>query len=329
MNATATRTADDPRRQRATTLMDLMKTTSLLLTLTLGTSMCLLTAQDATPRPEGPRPPRREGGTGGDRPGGAPRDTEPLTDAQKAQVKAILAKYDAKAITADTAKAIHEAFRQAGLRGGPAMADTIKAAGFNPDQLRDLAPPPSQTGANDQPRARQGGERAQPGDDRPEPQGQDERGQGDYSIDQAISDRAQLNTLAFDGLAFLTGDLGSCTFLPPGKAADFFGFQYMRDVDANELGHNTSFVPRAANNVLHVLTADQKAQLVALAKEQEKLLADLVYKRFPLIKAFCRQLAGDLPAGATGLDREAVMKYTAGIFEIDGLLSYQLSLIHI
>ena len=37
-----------------------------------------------------------------------------------------------------------------------------------------------------------------------------------YSIDQAISDRAQLHTIAFDGLAFLTGDFCSDTFLPPG-----------------------------------------------------------------------------------------------------------------
>lgn len=97
----------------------------------------------------------------------------------------------------------------------------------------------------------------------------------------------------------------------------------MRDVDANELGHNTSFVPRAANNVLYVLTAEQKAQLITLAKEQETLLATLAQKRFPLIKAFCRQLEGDLPAGTTGLDREAVMKYTAQIFEVDGQLSYR------
>lgn len=124
-------------------------------------------------------------------------------------------------------------------------------------------------------------------------------------------------------MAFLTGDLEGCTFLPPGKVADFCGFQYMRDVDANELGHNTSFVPRAANNVLYILTDEQKAQLFALAKEQEKVLTDFAYKRFPLIKAFCRQLEGDIPAGSPGLNREAVMKYTADLFEIDGLLSHR------
>ena len=298
-----------------------MKTTVIILTLALGASTCLLTAQDRNEPPDGQRPPPGEGGVerGGDR----SSQTENLTDAQKAQVKGLLSKYDANALTAEQAKAIHEAFRQAGLHGGPALNDTVKAAGFDPDKLRDLAPPPGQASGSDQRPPVRGSDRAPDGDSRREARGQESRGQGQYSIEQAISDRAQLNTIAFDGLAFLTGDLGSCTFLPPGKAADFFGFQYMRDVDANQLGHNTSFVPRAANNVLYVLSADQKAQLVALAREQEKLLADLAYKRFPLIKAFCRQLSGEIPAGTTALDREAVMKYTAGIFELDGLLSYQ------
>jgi hypothetical protein len=146
---------------------------------------------------------------------------------------------------------------------------------------------------------------------------------GAYSIEQAISDRAQLNTIAFDGLAFLTGNLGSYTFLPPGKVSDFFGFQYMRDVDTGELGHNTSFVPRVANNVLYILTDKQRAQLIALAADQEKLISEFAYRRFPLAKAFRRQLDGDIPAGKTGLDKDAVAKYTGELFQTDGLLSYQ------
>jgi hypothetical protein len=39
-----------------------------------------------------------------------------------------------------------------------------------------------------------------------------------HSIEQAVSDRAQLHTIAFDGLAFLTGDFGRDTFLPPGRS---------------------------------------------------------------------------------------------------------------
>lgn len=69
---------------------------------------------------------------------------------------------------------------------------------------------------------------AAPPKDRRE-QGQGPRG---YSIEQAVSDRAQLHTIAFNGLAFLTArDFGECTFIPPGKVCDYFGFQYMRDID--------------------------------------------------------------------------------------------------
>jgi hypothetical protein len=298
-----------------------MKTKIMLLTLALVAAPCLLTAQEANPPRAERQPAPREGGLGrdGDRLG----EREALADAQKQQVHSILAKYNANTLTADQAKAIHEAFRHAGLHGGPALNDVVKAAGLDPDKLRDLAPPPGQGGGgNEQPSGRENG-RAHDRDGRPEPPAQESHGQGEYSIEQAISDRAQVNTIAFDGLAFLTGEFGCNTFLPPGKVADFCGFQYMRDVDKNELGHNTSFVPRAANNVLHLLTAEQKAQLVALAREQETLLTDFAHKRFPLIQAFCRQLEGRIPAGSTGLSREAVMKYTAGVFEVDGLLSYR------
>ena len=159
------------------------------------------------------------------------------------------------------------------------------------------------------------------GDRHPDPRGKGTA--GGYSIEQAISDRAQLNTIAFSGLAFITGNLGSDTFLPPGKVSDFFGFQYMRDIDANQMGHNTSFLTRIANNVLHVLNEDQRAQLVALGTEQAPQIRQLAMKRFPLIKAFRRQLAGDIPAGSTGLDRDAVMNYSAEIYELDGLLAYR------
>ena len=67
-----------------------------------------------------------------------------------------------------------------------------------------------------------------------------ERGAKRYSIEQAISDQAQLRTIAFDGLAFLTGDINGDTFLPPGKVSDYFGFQYMRDIDAKEGGHKNA-----------------------------------------------------------------------------------------
>jgi phosphatidylethanolamine-binding protein (PEBP) family uncharacterized protein/Spy/CpxP family protein refolding chaperone len=284
-------------------------------TLVIGMLATAVQAQNS-----GMKPPQDE-----DRPLAAqPGDSQPLTAEQRAQVKTILAKYDTSSLTAKDAKAINEAFRAAGLRNGPSLQQAIRDAGFDPQKIGALDPPPDgrrSEADGRRPADRRGRDRRDedsgPSDSRRPRQG------GGYSIEQAISDRAQLNTIAFDGLTFLTGDMGCNTFLPPGKVADFCGFQYMRDVDTHELGHNTSFVLRAANNVLYILTDEQRAQLVALAKEQEKLLTDFALKRFPLIKAFCRQLEGDIPSGSAGLSREAVLKYTAELYEIDGLLSYR------
>ncbi len=78
--------------------------------------------------------------------------------------------------------------------------------------------------------------------------------EAEMNLDNTLSDEAQLNTIAFDGLAFLTGSLGADSFFPPGKVADFWGFQYLRDNDPSNMGHNTDFLTRAANNMLYILT---------------------------------------------------------------------------
>ena len=144
-----------------------------------------------------------------------------------------------------------------------------------------------------------------------------------YTIEQSVSDEAQRNTIAFDGLAFVTGSLGAQSFLPPGKVADFSGFQYLRDNDATNLGHNTDFVTIVAFNMLNILTADQVNQLVASAGEQVQQINEFAYQRYPLLKAFRRQFDGDLPAGTTGLDSSAVVAYTAGLYRLDGQISYR------
>lgn len=139
-----------------------------------------------------------------------------------------------------------------------------------------------------------------------------------YSIDQAISDQAQLSTLAFDGLGFITGNTCSDSFLPPGKVADFFGFQYLRDVTQAGKGHSTDFVTNAANNVLAILTDAQKAKMTALAKTQESLVNDFAYKRFPLMVAFRQQYEGK-----GTLNKQAVMDYSATLYELDAKISLQ------
>jgi Spy/CpxP family protein refolding chaperone len=97
----------------------------------------------------------------------------------------------------------------------------------------------------------------------------------------------------------------------------------MRDIDANEGGHNTSFLSRIANNMLAVLNDEQKTQLLALGKEQENDIRRFADMRLPLIKAFRRNLEGDLPTGSNGLDKTAVMKYSADLYGLDGLLAFQ------
>jgi Spy/CpxP family protein refolding chaperone len=162
----------------------------------------------------------------------------------------------------------------------------------------------------------------------PKQSGPDQKQSGNaYSLEQAMSDNAQLSTIAFSGLAFITGSAGADTFMPPGKVADFFGFQYMRDVDVAGYGHNTTFLTKAANNMLSILTDAQKAVLVKLAKEQAPLYLNIAYNRFPLMNAFRRDLEAKIPSGATGLSFQAVSDYTANLYKTDADLSYNRALV--
>lgn len=145
-----------------------------------------------------------------------------------------------------------------------------------------------------------------------------------YGLTQAMSDNAQLMTIAFSGLAFITGNEGGDTFFPPGKVADYFGFQYMRDIDDAGYGHNIQFLTKAANNVLKILNTTQKAKLITLAKAQVPLYVQFAYNRLPLINAFRRNLnTNTIPTGATGLSRDRVISYTANLYKLDADLSYQ------
>lgn len=66
-----------------------------------------------------------------------------------------------------------------------------------------------------------------------------------HIIERAVSDEAQRNTISFDGLGFMTGNFGSQTFLPPGKVADYSGFQYLRDT-----GHSRGTQQISADSLL-------------------------------------------------------------------------------
>ncbi len=289
-------------------------------------------------------------------------DSQSVTEDQKASALRILSKYKSTQLSAEDAKAIHKAMRDIGIHGGPAEDKIIESAGIDVEILKKLDPPPDKLGGdnkgdkksrnrdrnegnnaplnrndnnidedtlqnlyNDNSKAENNdGKREKPlKKDGPKP---DSKG-GNYSIEQAMSDNAQLSTIAFSGLAFLTGSAGADTFFPPGKVADFFGFQYMRDVDTAGYGHNTTFLTKAASNVLHILSDAQKAKLVALAKEQAPVFNTFAYNRFLLTHAFRRNLEGKTPAGTTDLDSKAVSGFTAGLYQNDADLSYNRALV--
>ena len=157
----------------------------------------------------------------------------------------------------------------------------------------------------------------------PPPQNSSNPPPSNYTIQQTLSDKAQQATIAFDAFAFVTGDLCSDTFLPPVELADVFGFQYHRDNDQSAMGHSGEYLTGAANNVLYILNPSQKAELMMLAKNQVSLINEYAYKRFPLMKAFRRQLQGDFPNGSVGLDRTAVMQYSAGLYGLDATVTLQ------
>ena len=88
------------------------------------------------------------------------------------------------------------------------------------------------------------------------------------------------------------------------------------------MGHNTSFLSRIANNVLCILTDSQLTQLKALAIAQADQINLYAYQRYPFMKAFLRQLEGDLPSGSPGLNLDAVKATSRALYLTDGQLSF-------
>ena len=66
-----------------------------------------------------------------------------FTDEQKASVASILSHFNASSLTVEDAKAINNAFREAGIRRGPELAEAVKAAGFDGKAISALDPPPA------------------------------------------------------------------------------------------------------------------------------------------------------------------------------------------
>ncbi len=148
------------------------------------------------------------------------------------------------------------------------------------------------------------------------------------NMDQTLSDQAQITTIAFSAMAMVTGNVGSQSFFPPGKIADYTGFQYLRDNDPDNMGHNTSFLTRVAENIMYILTTDQLNELAVLAKSQDADFKLYGAKRFPLMKAFRRLMESNIPSGTTGLSLAAVKAASKELYLIDGQVSYDRAVLY-
>ncbi|MBF0495015.1 MAG: PKD domain-containing protein [Deltaproteobacteria bacterium] len=149
-----------------------------------------------------------------------------------------------------------------------------------------------------------------------------------FTLADTLSDQAQVTTIAFGGLGVMTGNLDSQSFFPPGKVADYTGFQYLRDNDPDNMGHNTSFLTRVANNVIYILNSTQLAQMVTLALAQADQVSLYGYKRFALMEAFRRLVDGNIPSGSTGLSLTAVKAASNALYLIDGQISFDRALLY-
>lgn len=66
-----------------------------------------------------------------------------LTDKQIKTVNKVLANYDSESLSANDAKAIMKALREAKIPGGKGVETAINDAGFDFEEIRKLAPPPA------------------------------------------------------------------------------------------------------------------------------------------------------------------------------------------
>ena len=149
-----------------------------------------------------------------------------------------------------------------------------------------------------------------------------------YTLEWSLTDVGQGTTLSFDGLAMVTGNLQAQSFFPPGKVADYTGFQYFRDNTPDGLGHNTNFMTYLSNDVLSILNDAQLQQLRTLGGAQQNDINAYALKRYALMKAFRRQLEGDLPTGSTGLNLDAVKQASAELYLIDGQIAFDRAMLY-
>lgn len=113
----------------------MIKKSWLVCTLILAAGLAIAQAPNQDRGRPPPPPP------GEDRPPGGPPPLV-LSSAEQAKVKSVLSAYKPATLTAEDARALKRALRDAGLRRSPALDDALNAAGFSPAKMEALDPRP-------------------------------------------------------------------------------------------------------------------------------------------------------------------------------------------
>jgi hypothetical protein len=94
---------------------------------------------------QGDRMDNKGPGPGGLPPKGPMPSTQPLTDAQKGNVKELFQKYDVKKLTSADLKTIMDSLEKSGIHG-PAFGEAMKLAGLDEETSLKLMPKPPHDG---------------------------------------------------------------------------------------------------------------------------------------------------------------------------------------
>ena len=128
------------------------------------------------------------------------------------------------------------------------------------------------------------------------------------------------NTFGYACLAWLTGNVCSDSFLPPGKIGELMGFQFIRDSEPNGLGHNSQFSDYISQYIFTKLTDDQMMTI-------NSIQADAVYvENTKLVLSLRQDMSSSLrkllvsPTSLADLNLRAVADVYGKMQTVNGLI---------
>jgi Spy/CpxP family protein refolding chaperone len=148
-----------------------------------------------------------------------------------------------------------------------------------------------------------------------------------HSIEQAVSDQAQLHTIAFNGEMFswYAGSLEADTYFCPERHGMYFGGFGMKTAPAmgkQDYAISTSLTSDSGAAFLSTLTDAQRKRITNLVDLQRQELVEIVKTRRAIATELRRFLRGE------SADQGKVMSLSKRYGELDGELSYLYATAH-